>query len=54
VKRTADKQVAYGKDIISAHDLFTNLKELGLDVKLFLIDDKLIIENDEELKKVTT
>jgi len=54
VKRTADKQVAYGKDIVSAHDLFTNLKELGLGVKLFLIDDELIIENDGELKKVTT
>jgi len=54
VKRTADKQVAYGKDIVSPHDLFTNLKELGLDVKIFLIDDELIIENDGELNKVTT
>lgn len=52
VKRTADKLVAYGRDISDASELFKSLNEADMALSLFYITNQMIFEVDNELSNI--
>jgi len=51
VKLTTDNQLAF---MAKTYDLYTNLKEINLDVKLIHIAEEIITVHDDEMDMVTT